>query len=141
MLASAISHWHSRHIWMGIFHIPRSDLSSIVILMRSLTQRFGSAPATFPASIPFGLRCGPLSISLMRVTGPRESPYPLSVRFWRFSKGDPTTHLQVPVCVPIKIKCRTKRCTEWLPVARPMRTRYARLASVAPRVAIGDRGR
>ena len=33
------------------------------------------------------------------------------------------------------------RSTEWLPVARPMRTRYRSLASDAPRVAIGDRGR
>ena len=38
-------------------------------------------------------------------------------------------------------KWLTERSTEWLPVARPMRTRCARCASVAPRVAIGDRGR
>jgi hypothetical protein len=33
------------------------------------------------------------------------------------------------------------RCTEWLPVARPKLVRYRSLASVAPRAAIGDRGR
>lgn len=38
-------------------------------------------------------------------------------------------------------KTRTKRCTEWLPVSRPMLVAIAPLASVAPRVAIGDRGR
>jgi len=49
--------------------------------------------------------------------------------------------LLIGLAILINKRYRTKRCTEWLPVARPMRTRCARLASVAPRAAIGDRGR
>jgi hypothetical protein len=38
-------------------------------------------------------------------------------------------------------KCRTKRCTEHPPVARLLRLAIARMAGVAPRAGVRDRGR